>query len=204
MRRKIIVTLLFLFVLGGFVYVFRVSILQSFATYLICQDKLEKSDAIVVLSGGGYDRGNEAAKLYKEGFAPLIICTGGNPAFEFRVFNIDTLESDATIANLHRLHIPDSAIVPIRKGTSTREEAEEILNYAKEHQYKKLIIISSKLHTYRVNKVFRKDMKKAGIQLFVHGCFNSRFDEMHWWQDEDGLIAVNNEWIKTVYYWLKY
>lgn len=204
MRRRILVILLFITATLGFIYVFRVPILQSFATYLICEDKLEKADAIVVLSGGGYDRGNEAAKIYREGFAPEIVCTGGNPALEFKVFNIDTLESDVTVANLRRLRIPDSAIVEIRQGTSTKEEAEVILNYAKEQQHKNIIIISSKLHTYRVNKVFRKKLKEAGIELIVHGCFNSRFDEMQWWQDENGLIAVNNEWIKTFYYWFKY
>jgi hypothetical protein len=66
------------------------------------------------------------------------------------------------------------------------------------------MVLSSKLHTHRINEVFRKKLKDAGITLVVRGAPSSQFDEMHWWQSENGLIAVNNEWIKRMYYWWKY
>src|ERR1019366_2285354 len=111
-------------------------------------------------------------------------------------FNIDTLEADMTVANLKRQGIPDSLIVEIRDGTSTKEESKIILDYCKQNDLKKIMILSSKLHTHRVQEVFKKKLKQAGIEVVVRGAHNSRFDEMLWWQDEDGLIAVNNEWLK--------
>ncbi len=202
--RKFLVIFFSVLIVGAVFYTFRMPILRSFATVLIHEDKLEKSDAIVVLSGGGFDRGNEAVKLFMAGYAPRIICTGGNPATELRVFDIDTLESDLTVANLRRCGIPDSAIIEIKQGTSTKEEANLIERYCIEHNYKRLIIVSSKLHTHRVNSVFRKRLNRIGVELIVRGCNNSRFDELSWWQSEDGLIAVNNEWVKTFYYLIKY
>ncbi len=203
MKKWSLVGLLLLLLAGGG-YLFRQPLLRSFATFLICEDPLQKADALFVLSGGGYDRGNEAAKVFEEGYAPKIICTGGNEVVEFKVFNIDTLESDLTVANLKRQQVPDSVIVEIREGTSTKEEASIILNYCKSHQLQTVIVLSSKLHTHRINEVFRKPLKEVGVQLIVHGAPNSRFDEMLWWQSEDGLIAINNEWLKTFYYWWKY
>jgi len=202
--RKIFIVVLAVFLLSVIVYVFRTPLLRCSASSFIVEDELQKADALFVLSGGGYDRGNEAAKIFRQGFAPKIVCTGGNPFVELRVFDIDTLESDMTAANLRRLDIADSLIIEIRKGTSTKEESEIILNYCKEQRIKRAIVLSSKLHTYRVMQVFKKKLEEAGIEVIIRGALSSRFNEMLWWQSEDGLIAVNNEWIKRMYYWWKY
>lgn len=185
-------------------YEFRQPILRWFATSLIVEDPLQKVDAMVVLSGGGYDRGNEAVKIMHDGYVNRVICTGSNPVIELRVFGIDTLESDMTVANLRRQGIQDSMIVVLRNGTSTKEESELIAQYCLQNKVKKIMILSSKLHTHRVHDVFNKKLKPLGIEVVVRGAPNSRFDEMKWWQDEEGLIAVNNEWIKRFYYLWKY
>ena len=202
-RKFLIVSLTLLLVISG-IYILRTPVLRWFATSLIVEDPMQKVDAMVVLSGGGYDRGNEAVQIVHQGYTNKIICTGGNPVIELRVFNIDTLEADMTVANLKRQGIPDSLIVEIRDGTSTKEESKIILDYCKQNDLKKIMILSSKLHTHRVQEVFKKKLKQAGIEVVVRGAHNSRFDEMLWWQDEDGLIAVNNEWLKRFYYWYKY
>ena len=204
MLRKLLIVFSLLLLTGGSLYLFRAPILSSFATFLIVEDSLQKADAIFILSGGGYDRGNEAAKIFEKGFAPKIICTGGNAMNELCVFDIDTLESDMAQANLFQLGISDSVIVMIREGTSTKEEAKIIFDYCKQNNFKRIIIVSSKLHTYRVNNVFRKKLKDAGVDLIIRGAPSSRLSEMEWWKTEDGLIAINNEWLKTFYYWWKY
>ncbi len=202
--RRFLITIFSLILLGLLTWVYREPVLRWFATSLIVEDPLQKVDALVVLSGGGYDRGNEAVKILHAGYVNKVICTGGNPVIELRVFNIDTLESDMTVANLKRQGVPDSVIVLLRDGTSTKEESELIAQYCKEHQLKKIMILSSKLHTHRVQEVFKPKLKKQGVEVIVRGATNSRFDELKWWQDENGLIAVNNEWIKRFYYWWKY
>lgn len=202
--KKLLIAFVILLVILGLLFALRMPILQATATGLMHEDKLQTADAMFVLSGGGYDRGNEAVKLFKQGYIKQVICTGGNPVVELRVFNIDTLESDMTVANLKRQAVPAANIVQLKYGTSTREEADSILNYCRAQQLDSVIILSSLLHTGRVDKVFRKPFKDAGIELIIHGAPSSSFDEYHWWQSENGLIAINNEWIKTIYYWWKY
>jgi len=202
--RRFLIIVFSLVLLMVMLYTFRVPELRWFATSLIVEDPLQKADALVVLSGGGYDRGNEAVKILHAGYTNKVICTGGNPVIELRVFNIDTLESDMTTANLKRQGIPDSMIVELREGTSTKEESDVVVQYCQQHQIKKLMILSSKLHTHRVQEVFKDKLKKQGIEVIVRGAPNSRFDELQWWHYEDGLIAVNNEWLKRLYYWWKY
>jgi len=202
--RRFLIVVFSLVLLGVLSYTYRANVLRWFATSLIVEDPLQKVDALVVLSGGGYDRGNEAVKIIHAGYVNKVICTGGNPVIELRVFGIDTLESDMTVANLRRQGIPDSIIETLHNGTSTKEESEMISRYCHQHQIKKLMVLSSKLHTHRVQEVFKNKLKKQGVEVIVRGAPNSRFDELKWWQDEDGLIAVNNEWIKRFYYWWKY
>jgi uncharacterized SAM-binding protein YcdF (DUF218 family) len=202
--RRLSVFLLFLIAVVLALYIFRAPLLRSFATFLIREDSMQKADAIFVLSGGGYDRGNEAVKIFRQNYAPKIICTGGNPVVELKVFNMDTLEADMTTSNLKRQGIADSVITEIREGTSTKEEAALIVAYCQSKKFKRVMVLSSKLHTKRVSEVFRGKLRTANIELIVRGAPSSRFNEMEWWQSEEGLIAINNEWLKTFYYWWKY
>lgn len=204
MRKVFLILFALLLFTTAIVLVFHKTILRSCATLLMHEDLLQNAEAIFVLSGGSYDRGNEAVRLFSAGYSNRLVCTGGNPYLELKVFNIDTLESDMAIANLKRLNVPDSCIVQLKYGTSTREEFDTIIGFCNQQQLKRIIVLSSRLHTARVNSVFRKKMEEAGIELILHGAPSSRFDEYRWWESEDGLIAVNNEWIKTIYYWWKY
>ncbi len=57
----------------GLDYLAHPSILRSFGEYLVVEDTLQTAEAIVVLNGGAPLRVLEAARLYKDGWAPKII-----------------------------------------------------------------------------------------------------------------------------------
>ncbi len=191
------------FLLGLSVYLFREPVFRAIAKSLIKEDKIERADAIVVLSGNSFDRGNKAAALFFHGFAPRIVCPGGNRAYEFEILNMQISEAEAAKINLARLGVPDSCIVIMNAGTSTKEEADLIKQFATIKKYKKLILLTSLYHTRRAGYVFKKALKYTDIKLMVCGAKSSRFDELNWWKTEDGLIAMNNELLKNFYYFLK-
>lgn len=191
------------FVFSAVVYLLRAQLLPLPAQWLIQQDELAQADAMIVLSGGSYDRGNEAARIYKAGYAPIIICPGGNKAYEFEILGKDFKESDVAKMNLQRHNIPDSIIVVVPQGTSTAEEAAALKPILQERGYKQVILLTSLYHTRRARAVFEREFKNSNIRFIVRGAKSSRFDEYKWWQTEDGLIAMNNELIKTVYYRVK-
>jgi uncharacterized SAM-binding protein YcdF (DUF218 family) len=203
MRRKFFVAIscFVLFIIT--VYIFHESLLRSVATALIRDNMAETADAIVVLSGGSLDRGNEAANLYHCGFSKRLVCPGANKVCDLKILNMDITESAFTGMNLLRQGVPDSAITIIEKGTSTREEADVLLAFCREKNYTSILLITSLLHTRRAGSVFRDKFENSGIKITVHGVKSSRFDEQNWWKSEDGLIAMNNEWLKQLYYWIK-
>ena len=184
--------------------VFRNSILRGMGNFLIKEDAIEKCDAIVVLSGNAMDRATEAALLYKQGIAKQIICTGGNQTGDFQVMHLKEKESDISKFRLLEMGIPDSVITVIHQGTSTLEEGQVMLDYCKTHQLKSCLIVSSKFHTRRINFVFDKKFKNTTVKFLVHGAPPLNYELERWWNGEDGLLAVYDEYVKLVYYHLKY
>lgn len=165
---------------------------------------MEPVPALFVLSGDAWDRGNEAALLYHEGLAEMLICTGENMPRLFLIANVDYLESELSRLHLLSLGVPDAKIRLLKKGTSTKEEADYILDYCKDNGITKAAVLSTKFHTRRIKRTFTAPFEEAGIQLIIHGAPSSGYDEDFWWKSESGLIFVNNEYIKIIYYWLKH
>ena len=203
MRKKLLIVTCVILVLIAIGLIFKTPILQSFSNHLIKQDELEKVDLMVVLSGGAYDRGNEAVRLFKQGYAPFIVCPGGNLEHDFLIVGDTVYESDLTKKDILKGGIPDSLVTVLKYGTSTIEEADTILGYCKEHHIKKIMVVSNLFHTRRAGKVYKKKFDKAGITVLMRGCHDSQFDEDHWWQNEYGLIGLNNEYMKSLYYFIK-
>ena len=184
--------------------VFRISLLQAVSSFLIYEDELQKAPVMFVLSGGPLDRGSEAVRLYNAGWASLVICTGENIPHNFAALGIDSIEGAITKIHMLSEGLPEEKIQLIRKGTSTFEEAEEILRYCKAMNIDKAIIVSSDFHTRRIHRVIKKQFKNTGVQVIIQGATNTAYDKDYWWSYENGLIDVNNEYIKLLYYWWKH
>jgi len=185
--------------------VFRNTVLRTLGSVLIVEDPLEKADAIFLLGGGSYDRGKEAAKLLEKGYADFIICTGGQISGTLKSLNLFYKEALVSkIGLVKNYQISPENIIAIEQGTSTMEESELILTYCQQRGFSKVIILSSKFHTRRVGGVFKSLFKENGIEIMVHGAPSSLYIEDEWWKKEEGMIMVNNEYMKHLYYFFKY
>lgn len=177
----------------------RYPILRGIGNYLIIEDEIEKVDAIYVLGGASDERSKEATYLFKKGFAKKIICTGEH--IDKSLLLVDTIltEAEITGAFLKKNGVSKNNILYIKKGTSTREEADLIFNDAK--KYKKIMILSSKFHLRRVRRVFTKAFENSSVKLIFRGAPSTEYNEQEWWKYEKGLLMVNNEYVKLFYYW---
>ncbi len=83
-----------------------------------------KADAIVVVSGGDTNaRTDEAIKLYKEGWAPLIVVSGAAASIKLvrptpRLCTSELINSG----------VPEKAIVMDESSETTRQNATEVKN----------------------------------------------------------------------------
>jgi uncharacterized SAM-binding protein YcdF (DUF218 family) len=202
-RRRLIRYGIYLFVLI-LLFIFRAPILRGMGNWLINEDPLEKADVIVELGGNSMERSAMAAQLYKFGYAPRVLTTGSNESGPLLAIGLHLTEAENSKQGLMRYGVPDSLIDVLNEGTSTIEEAEALKKYALSHHFKRMIVVTSKFHTARVHKYFNRVFKNSEVALIVRGADPLKYKTDHWWYSEEGLMMVNNEYVKSFYYWWKY
>ncbi len=203
--KNLVVLLIVLVMIVSLLKTFHTPILQKMGDMLVYQDSLSNADAMIVLSGGAFERGNAGAEIFKTYAIKKIICPGGNIHYDALILYGDTVyESDITRLRIIQKGVPDSVLVALHEGTSTFEEAEEIKAYCATHSLTSSVIVSSLFHTARVHSVYKKVFRDSNIKICIRGAHSVRFDEKQWWKTEEGLIAFQNEVVKSIYYSLKY
>jgi uncharacterized SAM-binding protein YcdF (DUF218 family) len=183
---------------------FRIEILKGVGNYLDASEEPVAVQRIFVLGGGNYDRGFKAARLWYQGYAPKIICTGSYVSGTIKSLGYSYTEAELSRMRILSLDIDSALVSALSLGTSTMEESELILDYCLLNDWDKIIIVSDIFHTSRIRDVFKRKFMKAGIDAVIVGAPSSRYRESEWWREEAGLIMVNNEYIKHLYYWWYY
>jgi len=123
-------------------------------------DQAAPADAIVtlgarVLADGspGPDltsRTTHSANLFRAGFAPYLICTGG--------FAGDRSSAAAVSRNLAvQLGVPADRILLAEDSMSTQEDAEQVARIMHERQWTSAIVVSHPLHLLRARILFRRE-----------------------------------------------
>lgn len=184
--------------------ILRNPILKSMANFLIVEDEIEFVEYAFVLSGQALERGSKAAQLLKMGVVEKVVCTGANQPPDLTVFNTDLLESDLTQIQILKTFSDTSKVQKLQEGTSTFEETEAILSFCQENDISEILIITSKFHTRRAKSIFKKQFKNQNINFYFSGANSMMYNESEWWKSEYGLIALNNEYLKLFYYFIKY
>ncbi|KAF0135311.1 MAG: hypothetical protein FD145_137 [Candidatus Saganbacteria bacterium] len=172
-------------------------VLQKMADYLVVQDKLEKSDVILVLAGDpNGERVSQAVKLYKDKWAPKILMSGG-PA----VWHLTYAENMKEQAKSYG--IPDKDIYLEDKSESTYEDIKFSLDILRKLEAKKIIIISSPYHMRRMSLTARKMYLKHGIKTIVYPVQKSKWNKEKWWLSHEDTQPVIYEYMALVQYLLK-
>lgn len=182
----------------------RHSILKKIGHYLVADDANYVSTYYAVLGGNSAERGLAAAWIGKQQPNARFITTGGNRPSQLAAIGIQTYEAALTREKLIQCGIAASRIVTLNEGTSSKEEADLLLHYCQQNKIQQITIISGQYHLRRLRMTYEPLFTQAGIAFKFFGAQEKDFDPDHWWESESGLIYTNNEYIKILYYWLKY
>jgi len=188
--------------IGG--YAFRAPLLRGAAGFWIVNDRLSRADAIVVLGGGRETRPFEAAKLYRQGLAPIILIMNPKP-LPTSVLGLTPTDAELTRQILGKQGVPASALVIL--GTevdSSYEESVALRDWAKTNAIKSVIIPTDIFHTRRVRWLYRKELRGTDIRVSVDAVPVREYTARDWWRKEQGVVAFQNEVLKFAYYWVKY
>ena len=155
-------------------------------TFLTREDPLIKADAIFVLAGTRMLRPLEAADLYREGYAPVIVMTRGTeePAVDLLARRGHAMAPDVERARdvFAEMGIPREAVViPDRIHDSTAAEAITLRETATRRGWRRVIVVTSRFHLRRAGFAIRRELRGTDLQVVMRA---SRYDPLHpdrWW-----------------------
>jgi uncharacterized SAM-binding protein YcdF (DUF218 family) len=176
------------------------------ARWLIVRAPLERADAIVVLSGSATlsERVQHAAHLYAEKRGQKILLTTDNLQGGWsRAEQRNLYFYEIATRQLTRLGVPTENIEVVTPPvTSTWDEATVLRDYAKTHNLRSILIVTSSYHSRRALFTFRKFFAgtdtQVGIDPAETGIQTPR--PATWWVHILGWELVLVEYLKLIYY----
>ena len=195
MRRSVLILLVASLVLC-------VATARELGRWLIVQDPLERSGAIVVLSGGMPYRALDGAKIYREGIAPQVWLTRSQGPGELEELHID-YEGEETYDRKILLHegVPDSAIRVLDPViTNTVDEERAVFDEMRRSGVARVVIVTSPPHTRRVRTLWRK-LAPNSLQAIVRATSSDHYDANHWWRNTRDALDVVREVLGLLNAW---
>ncbi len=193
------------FLCGLLLWQFPGAILTAGADLWAVSDRVDgPADAIIVLGGqfGPRPRTLAAADLYRRGIAPKVLVSNPNPSAA-----AESERSDA-VANreiLRKLGVPDSAISIFGSGLrNTHDEARAVLEWAKDTHAKRIIVPVEWYFSRRARWTFQHELAEAGVEVQIQRLDSIEPTQADWWRRKEGVVVLQDEFLKYVYYRLKY
>lgn len=165
------------------------------------KNRAQRSDAIVVLgarvrpdgqAGQGLKlRVLHAVRLYKKGYAPKIIMTGGvgdNPPSEARV------SADLAVKN----GVLREDIIEENKSTSTWENAANASGICKKHKWKSVLIVSDPFHLWRAQRNFTRSGMRASVSPVAAEQWRLQPARRLFWTAREAVLVARDWCLRRV------
>ena len=132
-------------------------------------EALQKADAILVFGAAVWPAGpsltlevrvDRTAQVYREGWAPVILCSGG--------LSNGISEAMTMRRQLVERGIPASAIIPDDGGVTTRDALRSARAFGA-GRWKRIIAVSSPYHMHRI----RRESARQGLEVVLCPAFRS-------------------------------
>jgi uncharacterized SAM-binding protein YcdF (DUF218 family) len=156
-------------------------------------NKPAKADLIVTLGGGGAERDQMAAYLYKTGYAKKILLTGMGGFYQ----------SPRSLFLLKQ-GIPSDALLFDGLSDSTHQEALTIAALLTANHWHSALVVSDPPHLRRINFCLQPVFKKAGLSYRLISSTVPTWQADRWWQEERWRQFCLDEVVKLFFYAVVY
>ena len=171
--------------------------------WLVVEDPIGKARAIAVLSGRMPLRALEAAKLYRQGYAPEVWLTRtSEPGESLKAMGI-SFEGEEIYSARVLIHegVPAEAIhvleTPIVNTADEMRVISKALDREKDHS---IILVTSKPHTRRVRLLWRR-LAPQECRAIVRAAADDPFAPRYWWRSTGDALDVVREVLGIMNAW---
>lgn len=149
------------------------------------RDERRPADAIVVFGAAQYDgrpspvykaRLDHAAQLYQEGFAPMVITTGGageDPKFNEGVVGREYLKARG---------VPDRQLIAETQSPDTAESARRVANIMRVNGMHSCVAVSDGYHLFRVKQMLGRE------RILVYGSPRPNSKPQTFWKRQESVF----------------
>ncbi len=165
--------------------------LPPFYAFTVVGEAPQRADVIVILGGDVGGRAETAARLWQEGYAPIIIFSGTTKSLRLGTFWLDHLGVPRDVRRL------------IENAEATWDEAEKVYALLQAEGAHSALIVTDNTHTRRARAVYRALQPNPPLVLTFVSVDRYDLTEMAWY-DHDTFLAVGMEYLKMIYYAMRY
>lgn len=194
------------FILAGIACVFLALALVAFfgvGRWLVVEDPIGKARAIAILTGRMPLRSMEAAKLYRQGYAPEVWLTHtAEPGESLKAMGIP-FEGEEVYSARVLIHegVPVGAIHVLEPPiVNTADEVRVISKALEREEDRSVILVTTKPHTRRVRLLWRK-LAPRECRAIVRAASDDPFDPRHWWRSSGDALDVVREVLGLMNAW---
>jgi len=171
--------------------------------WLVREDPLRPSMAIVVLSGAMPERALEAAEIYRAGLAPEVWLT--QPSEPKQTMDELGIPFDGEEQSSRRIllkhGVPERSIRILQPTiVNTADEMDAIATTLQSAHGYSAIIVTSKAHTRRVHGLWNR-LEAGRGQIIVRAARTDSFDASHWWRTTHDALDVVREVLGLLNVW---
>lgn len=202
MKNRILTYLFFIIVCTALYFYFTKELwMNKFAENLTVSDPLKKSE-IAICIGGWFDRDSikYCVDLMNKGYAREVLFLGDKIRFAGERDTWASLGKKFA----EKLGCPGEKIIINEKPSSTYEEAVISKMIMDKREYTRAIVVTSPFHGYRTKKVFQKVFNGSKYRLIFTYPRTDPLLVDSWWIDEASTVILFNEYVKIVWYKIKY
>jgi len=189
--------------LAGLVLLGAIVVLLGVGRWLVVEEPLEKAQAIVVLSGAMPLRAMEAARLYREGYAPKVWLTHSTePGATLEAMRIPYQGEDFYDSQiLMRQGVPADAVRRLEPPIiNTADELADVSAALEQEKGRTVIIVTSKVHTRRVRILWHR--LGAGVgRAVIRAARDDPFEPGRWWRTSHDALDVVRELLGVLNAW---
>lgn len=192
--------ILFAVVLGSAAYLYRQRVLLAVGDYLIVQDQLKPVDVIHIIAGDDA-RITYAVQLYMKGYAKYLFFTGGWCLPEG--LNHGAHGQELAI----QMGVPIEAIAfDDTTVTSTYSETVRLKVWIdqKSIPIRSVMVVSDPFHMRRAKWTYRQVLEDGTEVIMAPVPFEITPYKRQWWENQYSKDYVKNEYLKSIYYLLRY
>lgn len=201
--RRLSIAVVVAAVLLGVLYMGHPLLLRGLGSYLVIEESLERVPVIVVLAGEAPFRAMEAAELYKGGWAPKIILTGGKKDEAYYALeSLGIKPPDYNREVLLRLGVPNDSVLLLNDEVeNTVQEVDAVIRLVRANRWNHAIVVTSKTHSRR-SAVIWNYLSQGNPKAIIRWAKGDPFVVDGWWEKRGFAFVVLREYLGLMNFWL--